>query len=60
MSYDDIIAKIKSDLTGNTDKDKAYLIKQFNPSLMVPWYHPGLKRKGERRLKSGKNFPLSV
>ena len=29
MSYDDIIAKIKSDLTGNTDKDKAYLIKQF-------------------------------
>ena len=29
VETDDIIAKIKSDLTGNTDKDKAYLIKQF-------------------------------
>lgn len=29
MTYDDIIVEIKSNLTGNTDKDKAYLIKQF-------------------------------
>ena len=29
MTYDDIIAEIKSNLTGNADKDKAYLIKQF-------------------------------
>ena len=29
MSYDDIIAKIKSDLTGNKDNDKDYIINQF-------------------------------
>lgn len=29
MSYDDIIAEIKSNLTGNKDNDKDYIINQF-------------------------------
>ena len=29
MSYDNIIAEIKSNLTGNKDNDKDYIINQF-------------------------------